>query len=375
MNYRRFFHNYFLEIIVPEYRQNPLTGQTVIVSAERGARPHHFDIESCEGVVEGSKLLCPFCEGNEYLTPGEVAAIRDVGTLPDAAGWRVRVIPNKFPAVCDYSELPTFNEFRKVYEFGGFPFPFGLVGRSVPAVGGHEVLIDTPRHVVSVSEMTLQETINMFQMYQMRLDNIRSSGRWVYVQIFKNVGVAAGASIPHSHSQLIAIPFVPLSVQGILQRAAEFRERNKNCFWCNQVVCEIDCGLRVVEETDSFLAICPFVSRFASEVEIYPKAHESFLESLRDADKLEEFSDLVRRTVCRLERTVFWIKGKLAYNFVFHVEPFVHNFGSNLFHWHLSILPSLARAAGFEWGTGLHINPIPPETAAEKLRNATIIAR
>jgi UDPglucose--hexose-1-phosphate uridylyltransferase len=355
---------------VPEYRQNPLTGQTVIVSAERGSRPHYFDIEAGLGVVEGSKLLCPFCEGNEYLTPGEVASIRDGGTFADASGWRVRVIPNKFPAVCSYSDIPTYSEFQANFEFGSFPFPFGLVERFVPAVGVHEVLIDTPRHVVSVSDMTLCEVVNMFRMYRMRLDSFRAGGQWVYVQIFKNVGVAAGASIPHSHSQLIAIPFVPLSVQTVLQRAAEFRDGNNDCFWCRQLESEMCCGLRVVEATDSFVAICPFASRFASELEIYPKEHESFLDSFRDEGKLEEFSELVCRTVLRLERAVFWIRGKLAYNFVLHVEPFVHSFGQNLFHWHLSILPSLARAAGFEWGTGLHINPIPPETAAEKLRNA-----
>ncbi|MDR1053348.1 MAG: DUF4921 family protein [Planctomycetaceae bacterium] len=354
---------------MPEYRQNPLTGQTVIISAERGSRPHHFDIETGGGDGVESELVCPFCRGNEHLTPGEVDSIRDKGSLVDGVGWDVRAIPNKYPAVCDFSGVPTFREFYEVFDFGGFPFPFELVGRSVPAVGGHEVLVDTPRHVVSVSEMTLSETVNMFQMYRMRLESLRKSNKWAYVQIFKNVGVAAGASIPHSHSQLIAIPFVPLSVQGVLERAAEFRILNGSCFWCEQILNEIRGGLRVVEETDSFLAICPFTSRFASEVEIYPKSHESFLESFADGYKLEEFSDLVRRTVDRLERVVFWIKGKLAYNFVFHVEPFVHKFGANLFHWHLSILPSLARAAGFEWGTGLHINPIPPEAAAEKLRS------
>ncbi|MDR1479685.1 MAG: DUF4921 family protein [Planctomycetaceae bacterium] len=354
---------------MPEYRQNPLTGQTVIISAERGLRPHHFDIESGEGGGCESELCCPFCRGNEHLTPDEIDSIRESSKSGDDVGWSARVIPNKYPAVCDYSDIPTFREFCEVFDFGGFPLPFESFSRSVPAVGDHEVLIDTPRHVVSVSEMTLGETVNMFRMYRKRIESLRRSGKWAYVQIFKNVGVAAGASIPHSHSQLIAMPFVPLSVQGVLGRAAEFRDRNGGCFWCEQISNEIRDGLRVVEETDSFLAICPFTSRFASEVEVYPKSHESFLESFSDEGKLEEFSDLIRRTVDRLERVVFWIRGKLAYNFVFHVEPFVHGFGESLFHWHLSILPSLARAAGFEWGTGLHINPIPPETAAEKLRN------
>ncbi|MDR2761557.1 MAG: DUF4921 family protein [Planctomycetaceae bacterium] len=358
---------------MPEYRQNPLTGQAVIVSAERSARPHHFDIDAGDSGIGEKKLGCPFCEGNEHLTPGEIAAIRESGTIADQAGWRVRVIPNKYPAVCDYSEIPTFLEFHQYFNSCGLSIPLKLSDRSAPAFGEHEVLVDTPRHVVSVSEMTSEETVNMFRMYRMRLLSLYSCGRWVYVQIFKNVGVAAGASIPHSHSQLIAIPFVPLSNLEEIRRAAEFRDRKGGeCYWCNLLRNEIKNTSRVVEETDSFVAICPFASRFASEVEIYPKHHEAFLDSFDDEVKLREFSDLVRRTVYRLERVVFWIKGKLAYNFVFHVEPFVHDFGSDLFHWRLSILPSLARAAGFEWGTGLHINPIPPETAAEKLREQVI---
>ncbi|MDR2172374.1 MAG: hypothetical protein LBP59_19695 [Planctomycetaceae bacterium] len=373
---------------MPEYRRNPLTGQVVIVSAERSERPHHFDIESGGNggdrvggdVGIGGKLVCPFCEGNEYLTAGELDAIRDVGSVVDGIGWRVRVIPNKYPAVCGFSGISTYREFCGFSEFGDISF--------IPAVGSHEVLVDVPRHVISVSDMTLCETIDMFRMYRKRLNFHLASGCWVYVQIFKNVGVAAGASIPHSHSQLISIPFVPLSVLGELRRAAEYRERGGNssnggsgngngngggdCFWCDLLLSEAVKGLRVVEETGSFMAICPFASRFAAEVEIYPKNHESFLESLADEVKLGEFADLVRRTVIRLERAAYWVRGKLAYNFVLHVEPFVHNFGQNIFHWRISILPSLARAAGFEWGTGLHINPIPPETAAKKLREINL---
>ncbi|MDR2345381.1 MAG: DUF4921 family protein [Planctomycetaceae bacterium] len=353
---------------MPEYRQNPLTGQVVIVSAERGSRPHHFDIETGEVAIGTSITNCPFCEGNEHLTPGEIDSIRNSGTFADGTGWRVRVIPNKYPAACDYNGFSTYRDFRESLEFNEKLSPFDFVVKSIPAFGEHEVLVDTPRHIISVTDMTLQETIDMFRMYRIRLVSLQSSRKWAYVQIFKNVGLAAGASIPHSHSQLIAIPFVPLTVLNILEHAAKYRISKGNCFWCDLLTNEIQFESRVVEETESFLVICPFASRFASEVEIYPKFHESLLESFADEIKLNEFSDLVRRTVYRLEKAVYWIKNKLAYNFVFHIEPFEHEFGKNIFHWRLSILPSLARAAGFEWGTGLHINPIPPETAAKKLR-------
>jgi UDPglucose--hexose-1-phosphate uridylyltransferase len=354
---------------VPEYRQHPLTGQTVIVAAERGARPHHFDIETEQKDTDAIRSACPFCEGNERRTPGEIEAIRQPGTSPDTTGWQVRVIPNKFPAVCDNHDFTTLQDFQNQFNPEQFASPHDIKFQSVPAFGEHEVLIDTPRHVISVSEMTLQETVNMFRMYLNRILSLRKERRWAYVQIFKNVGVAAGASIPHSHSQLIAIPFLPTSTLTVLRQAELFRNQHGTCFWCEQIKNDLEDTTRIIESTESFTALCPFASRFASEVEIYPKEHESMLESFLQDKKLTEFASLVQRTIYRLEKTVYWIKDRLAYNFVLHIEPYSHPFAENLFHWHLSILPSLARAAGFEWGTGLHINPIPPEQAAQKLRN------
>jgi UDPglucose--hexose-1-phosphate uridylyltransferase len=329
---------------MPEYRQDPLTGRTVIIAEERAARPHQFDIEDSTAAA-----VCPFCEGNEHLTPEEVAALRNPGSVPNFPGWFVRVIPNKFPAVMPEKTVFPFSE------------PFDVA----PGVGNHEVIVDTPRHVLSVVELTDTEVASMFQMYRDRLRTLRSEQRWSYVQIFKNVGAAAGASIPHSHSQLVAMPFIPQGVQQVLHHAEKYRNTHSTCFWCDRLDRDIQNQTRIVEETPQFVALCPFVSRFAGEVEIYPKKHQSGFDEMTEKG-LAEFALLVRRTVSRLEQVVLWMKGKLAYNFVLNTEPISADRG--VFHWHLSILPSLARAAGFEWGTGLHINPISPEQAAERLR-------
>ena len=323
---------------MPEYRHNPLTGRMVIVAEERAARPHQFDITD-----KPYKDVCPFCEGNESLTPSETTAFRRNDSAPNSPGWRVRVVPNKYPAV-----LPDD--------------PRGA--------GLHEVIIDTPRHILSISELTLSEVADMLAMYRLRLQALRADARWTYVLIFKNVGAAAGASLPHSHSQLVAMPFLPPSLSQMLNRAGKYTRKHQRCFWCDHLQSEIRTGERIVEETPHFVLLCPFVSRFAGEIEIYPKIHESGFDQV-DASLLGELSELFRRAIVRLEKAVFWMKEPLSYNIVLHTEPFCFDGDtSSSFHWHFSILPSLARAAGFEWGTGLHINPISPEQAAQRLRDA-----
>lgn len=364
---------------MPEYRLDPLTGQTVIVAVERAARPHQFDIE--ENGNASPRHTCPFCEGNESMTPGEIASFRPASTEPDTSGWSVRCVPNKFPAVAEnVDSSDDFRSFQARYDttppIGGLFHPIdGTDFSPVPGFGHHEVIVDTPRHVLSVSDMSESEISDMFRMYRERLRTLRRENRWDFVQIFKNVGAAAGASIPHAHSQLVAMPFVPQPLCRVLRRAARYRTETEpfepsRCFWCDMLRFETRNRSRIVEETDGFVVLCPFVSRFAAEVEIYPKVHQSSFEQIED-ERIPEFARQVRQTILRLEKAVSWMKGPLAYNFVLHTEPFSCQGEENgSFHWNLSILPSLARAAGFEWGTGLHINPISPEYAAGQLRKS-----
>jgi len=346
-----------------EYRQDPLTGRTVIIAEERAARPHQFDIT--DKPFQG---VCPFCEGNESLTPDETAAFRCVDSLPNSSGWRVRVVPNKYPAVIPGDIPPALLDHS-----------FVRTGGKTAGIGLHEVIIDTPRHVLSVTELTPSEVADMLAMYRLRLQALRADPSWVYIQIFKNVGAAAGASLPHSHSQLVAMPFLSFPLLQTLHHAETYAQNNHRCFWCDYIQNEIQTGERIVEETEHFVVLCPFVSRFAGEIEIYPKAHESGFDKL-DISLLNELAVLFRRTVLRLEKAVFWMKDPLAYNIVLNTEPFRYFTQegeiidtTHFLHWRFSILPSLARAAGFEWGTGLHINPISPEQAARRLRDATTI--
>ncbi len=357
---------------MPEYRHDPLTGRTVVIAEERASRPHQFDIEDTGNQGDKQHRHCPFCEGNEKQTTPEVDAFREPGTRPDAPGWTVRVVPNKFPAV-----TPGTSGFPEhVADLVSGERCLLTVDRNLTAIPGkglHEVLIDTPRHVLSLSDMTDEETADMLRMYARRLRRLRAENRWSSVQIFKNVGAAAGASIPHAHSQLIAMPFTPAPLRTTLHRALEYRRQtDRVCFWCDMLHRERELGLRIVEETEHALALCPFVSRFSAEVEIYPKRHLARFSDLDEETVLPDLAALARRTIRRLNRAVSWMKGDLSYNIILSTEPFEAE-GTpyeNALHTHLSILPSLARAAGFEWGTGLHINPISPEAAAAKLREA-----
>ena len=313
----------------------------VIVAEERASRPNQFDIES------GAEPVCPFCEGNESMTPGEITAFRK--NKPDLPGWTARTVPNLYPAVV-----------RSVEDFSVDASQW----TSSPAVGTHEVIVDTPRHILSVAEMTGSEVETMFGMYAARLRALRSEGRFVSVMIFKNVGQAAGASLQHSHSQLIALPFIPESLRSELDHAATYEE----CPWCDMLQAEFQSGVRIVEETERFVALCPFVSRFPAEVAVWPKRHKQYFDELSD-DELAEYARLLRRTIRRLEKSVPWIKCRLAYNVILSTAPLLRE-EFRQYHLRFSILPSLSRAAGFEWGTGLHINPISPETAAARLRAA-----
>ena len=364
---------------MPQYRKDPLTGRWVVVAEERASRPNQFDIE---GVSADDITFCPFCANNEDQTPAELDRIEN----SDSGGWAARAVPNKYAAVLRSDEFRDSRAFQSHYgRMLDADCPLSEYEDSfctpIPGIGSHELIVDTPRHILCLSEMTEQEVFDMFRMYRKRLSALKQENQNAFALIFKNVGQAAGASIYHSHSQLLAMPFLTPSIQRELQRAIGFHRETAECFWCVHLAKEIENGKRIIEETPRFVSLCPYVSRFPAETEIFPKNHQSHFEEI-DEESLWDLATLTRRTVILLTKGVDWIKGRLAYNLILKSGPFVYSGptgGSdsakprndsceNAYHFHLTILPSLAKAAGFEWGCGLHINPVAPETAAAKLR-------
>ncbi len=328
---------------MPDLRREPVSGRWVIVATERAARPTDFEVN--HQVIKDS--FCPFCEGNEEKTPPEILAYRDNGAMPDSAGWRVRVVPNKFPA------LQREGEYIKC-EDGIYDMMNGI--------GAHEVIIESPRHIQSLTSLDEGNVEDVLLCYRDRLIDLKSDTRFVYGLLFKNVGFSAGASLEHTHSQLIVTPIVPPLVANEIANAKTFYQDRKRCLFCDMIQQEIETDKRVIISTENFVVFAPYASRFPFEVWLLPKKHESHFENLQEFE-VEELAYVLKSTLVRLEEVL----DIPPYNYIIHGAPFDVD-KTEYFHWHIEIIPRLTNIAGFEWGTGFYINPTPPEEAAESLR-------
>ena len=328
---------------MPELRREPVSGRWVIVATERAARP--TDFETNPQIIKSS--FCPFCEGNEDKTPPEILAYRDNGSMPNTDGWRVRVVPNKFPA------LQAKGEYLKCEE-GIYDMMNGI--------GAHEVIIESPRHIQSLTSLDNGNVEEVLLCYRDRLVDLKSDERFVYGLLFKNVGFSAGASLDHTHSQLIVTPIVPPLVANEIANARKFYQQRERCLFCDMIQQEIETDKRVIISTDNFIVFAPFASRFPFETWILPKKHESNFENLQGVEA-KELAHVLKSVLTKLEATLDFP----PYNYIIHSAPF-NVTESEYFHWHIEIIPRLTNIAGFEWGTGFYINPTPPEEAAELLR-------
>lgn len=327
-----------------ELRLDPLTGRWVSIAAARGERPDDFaaaDLPEHPGP-------CPFCEGHEGETPHEVLAVRTSASHEDSPGWRVRVIANKFPAFLASA-------------------PATLAGDDFyarqPAAGLHEVIVESPQHDTHLTQLSPDQLAAAVRVYRDRLQAIAADGRWRYAIVFKNSGGAAGASLAHVHSQLIALPLVPEAIQSKLERSRVFFAQHGRTIWRELIDREEADGRRVVAANDDLLAFCPYASSAPYEVLVLPKRNAGDFAQLSDA-MAEKLSAMLLDLIARLERKVRGV----AYNWLIHTAPF-DSTDSEHYHWHLEIVPRLTRTAGYEWATGYAINPLPPEKAAAELRS------
>ncbi|MFQ5655985.1 MAG: galactose-1-phosphate uridylyltransferase [Candidatus Methylomirabilales bacterium] len=329
-----------------ELRKDPITGRWVIISAERGRRPSDFGGEPSPR----PSRPCPFCPGNEEKTPPEILAYRNDGGTPNSPGWSVRVVANKFPALVAEGDLNREGE--------------GIYDR-MSGVGVHEVIIETPNHEEDLTTMSESQIEDVLWAYRDRICDLGKDPRLQYVLIFKNRGEAAGASLDHPHSQLIATPIIPERVQEEMDGARQYYDSKQSCVYCDMIRQELAQQKRVVSVNEHFVAITPFASRFPFETWILPQAHDAFFE---DAGKQEHLSlaRILQEVLRRLERVLV----NPPYNFVVHNSP-LRGYDHLPYHWHLEITPRITRVAGFEWGTGIYINPSAPEEAAQSLQAAS----
>lgn len=369
--------------VVREIRLNPIVpSESVLVATARSLRPKKAE-EAAPRDTRRHVETCPFCTGNEAMTPPQIAVYPEPGPSatapgvalppPSMASWAIRIVENLYPVLGDDRQNPNLS--------------FGLQ-QTIDGYGRHEVIIDHPQHGIAIHDMSEEHLALLFRAYRARMEQLyRSNSRLRYVLVFKNFGPAAGASIAHTHSQIIATPVIPDNVQAEVANSRNFHRKNHRCIFCSlidealtfeatiydresgEIRRKINVGQYVVERGNKFIAIKPFASRYEWEVHILPLAHRA--DYLRTPE--EDFADLarvVRRTMARLDAVL----GGAQYNFFLHSLP--HDVNCEdceaSYHWHIEITPRTSIPTGFELGSGLFVNTVAPEAAAEKLRAAEI---
>jgi len=319
----------------------------VIIATDRAKRPSDFIRQP---VPPPTSRICPFDYGNEQKTPPEVLAYRNSGGR-DEPGWRVRVVPKKFPVLGIEGDLNRQGE--------------GMYDK-MNGIGAHEVIIETPDHCATLGELPERQIEEVLWAYKDRVNDLKKDRRFRYILLFRNHGEAAGATLEHPHSELIALPVIPKQVKEEVDGARQFYDFKERCIFCDILREEKKTGSRLVMETERFTMIEPYAPRFPFETWILPKRHESHFED-SDAATLANLAWMVRATIRKLDKVL----EQPAYNFIVHSAP-VQEPPLAYYHWHLEIIPKLTKVAGFEWGSGFYINPTPPEESATFLRDAGV---
>ena len=333
---------------MPELRKDPVTSRWVIIAGQRANRSTDFPIYKME--FKPQKNKCPFCKGNESDTPPEIIAYREEGSEPNSDQWWIRVIPNKFAAL-DMKE-----DLSKSW-IGVFDLMNG--------VGSHEVVIETPEHDLSIPDFSNNQVEKILWAYHDRVTHLAKDTRIKYILVFKNFGAMAGATIAHSHSQIIGMPIIPKLVNEELQGFANYFEYKERCIYCDIIKQELVSGTRVILENDHFVTISPFASRSPYEMWILPKRHEpDFTNSSKE--EITDLADILKKTLTKLKIAL----DNPAYNYIIHTIPTHHVLSD--YHWHIEIMPRISTIAGFEWGSGFFINHVVPEDASKKLREIKV---
>jgi UDPglucose--hexose-1-phosphate uridylyltransferase len=337
-----------------ELRWDPVKLHWVIIAAEHGMLRKDFQNEH-----DVKMESCPFCYGNEDKTPGEIFAIRPHGE-PNSSNWKVRVIPNKYPVLRIEGEL-------KSRAYGMYDVMNGI--------GAHEIIIETPDHHKALADLTVQEITDVLIAYRARILDLRRDLRFRYLVLFKNHGYQAGASLSHSHSQLIAVPLAPPVIATELKVCREFYDKKQRCLFCDLIDFELQIGDRVVNEFSNYAIFAPYASCFPFELRLFPKQHSHDFALMNDGQMGElaiALKDMLNRIKTALDNP--------PYNFILHTAPPMHprpgkpDFWSSIeydYHWHIELTRD-NQDCRLEWGTGFHINPTAPENAASFLREADV---
>ena len=399
-----------------ETRYDWLADRWVIFAPNREERPNEFRPNAKPCATLTSRHACPFCSGSERETPEPtlVLPIADTEqTRPLIRGeiqremqlvnesWRVRVVPNKFPAIHQASsqghqassqgQIDCFDgpndaarrghqgHYRKPHsDHGGILAGEGVLQQVVStlelnesnplfqrkcASGTHEVIIESPNHIDSITSLPIEQVELVLQAYRMRLAHWRSQRGLQYAVVFKNYGADAGASLSHTHSQLMCLDFIPSDIERTHRRLTEYRKQYNQCYICHLQIEELRAQERIVLESEGFVAFCPFASRFPFAFSIMPKKHRCHFDEVPEQE-MQDLAKVLKACLIALETA----QPYAAYNYVLQTAPF-HRPDRNSHHWRLRVIPRLSKVAGFEWGSDCFINTTKPELAASVLRS------
>ena len=330
---------------MPELRQNFMTKEWVVIATERAKRPDEMVVRRPEKAVASYSPKCPFCPGHEDQTPPEILR------LPDGNGWKVRVVPNKYAALSPEAKPErTIRRSR----------------RSMTGFGVHDVVVETPDHAQAMALMPDAHVADILRVYKTRYNQLSLDPRIEQVTVFKNYGADAGTSLEHPHSQLIATPVISHQVRERLQAALRHHDEFGDCIFCQMIEEELHEQVRIVLASEYFVAVELYASPSPFFTHIYPRRH------------MASFGDISVQEITDLGRVLRTVLAKLYYglenpdfNFTIRTAP-AECIGVRYFHWYMSVIPRLTRTAGFELGSGMFINSVIPEDAAEFLRNVKV---
>jgi UDPglucose--hexose-1-phosphate uridylyltransferase len=332
---------------MPELRQNFFTKEWVIIATERARRPEELATQRPVQEIPPYLQTCPFCPGNESMSPSEVVRSPSDITQP----WAVRVVPNKFAALC--SDLQPTRDLQHLW-------------RKVQGFGFHEVVIDSPDHSACMALSSDAHVGRILAVYKDRYNSLTADRRVDHVTIFKNYGADAGASQPHPHSQIIATPVIPSQVRHRLYEALRHFDDVGECMFCHMVEMEVAAQTRIVLQSAGFVAMEVFASPTPFATHIFPRRHMASFGQIT-ASEIIDLAQILRTLLAKIYRGL----GNPDLNFTVRSGPSDY-VGARHFHWYVSVIPRLTRVAGFELGSGMFINTVLPEAAAEFLRNVSV---
>lgn len=336
-----------------EFRKNIITGKLCVIASERAKRPKMSKVEADKVNLNiAHDPNCPFCYGNENQTPLEISSYRTDNSQPNTRGWKIRVVPNKYPAFArenEFTQQIHEDFFEKTY-----------------AYGSTEIIIESPHHSMNPALFDLAQIELLISSYVDRIVDLKQDKNIKYIIPFRNNGKQAGASLAHPHSQLIAIPIIPHDLRDELVNSSAYYEENNKCVFCELIKQEQKENLRIVAETPEFIAICPFASEFSFETWILPKRHNSKFEDITNEEKTS-FAKIYKQVMTK----IYVGLDDIPYNYFIQSSP-VQEDCADFYHWSFRVIPKFSIPAGFELGTNIAINTAIPEDCADFLKNILV---